>query len=66
MRWITPRNLIIVGTLMMIAGVVFPLLMVIKVLESTFLLNFVAYISSIIGMMIGIIGAVLYSRIHKE
>jgi hypothetical protein len=66
MRWITPRNLIILGTLMMIAGVVFPLLMVIKVLESTFLLNFVAYISSIIGMMIGIIGAALYSRIHKE
>ncbi len=66
MRWVTPRNLIILGALMMIAGVVFPLLMVIKVLESTFLLNFVAYISSIIGMMIGIIGAVLYSRIHKE
>lgn len=65
MNWLTPRNLIVLGVLMMLSGVIFPFLMVTKVLESTFFLNFFSYISSVLGMLIGIIGVALYSRSQK-
>jgi hypothetical protein len=66
MRWASPRNLIILGILMMLAGVILPFLMVTKVLESTFFLNFFSYISSVIGMLIGIIGVATYSRTSRH
>jgi positive regulator of sigma E activity len=50
----------------MITGVVLPLLMVIKVLESTFFLNFFSYAASLIGMVLGIIGTVSYSRRSRQ
>lgn len=65
MNFLTPRNLIVLGVLMMLSGVIFPFLMVTKVLESTFFLNFFSYISSVLGMLIGIIGVALYSRSQK-
>jgi hypothetical protein len=40
----------------MLLGVIFPLLMVIKVLDSTFFLNFFSYFLSLLGMIFGIIG----------
>lgn len=45
----------------MIMGVVFPFLMVIKIIESTFFLNFFSYAASLSGMMLGIIGTAFYS-----
>jgi hypothetical protein len=38
-------------------GFLLPLLMVIKVLESTYFLNFFAFIASITGLFLGLIGA---------
>lgn len=66
MRWLTPRNMMIIGTLLMLAGVIFPFLMVTKVLESTFFLNFFSYIASVLGMLIGIIGFALYGRSQRN
>ena len=40
----------------MVLGVILPLLMVMKVLESTFFLNFFSYTLSLVGMILGIIG----------
>jgi hypothetical protein len=51
----------LVGFFLMLAGVILPLLMVIKVLESTFLLNFISYGSSLVGMVVGTLGAALYA-----
>lgn len=66
MSWITPRNLILIGLVLMLTGVILPLLMVIKVVESTFFWNFFAYISSTIGMIVGIIGVAFYARLNKQ
>lgn len=52
-----PRGLIVIGFLLMVLGVVLPLLMVIKVIESTFFLNFFSYGASIVGLFLGSIGA---------
>ncbi|MBA3072724.1 MAG: hypothetical protein FP831_03945 [Anaerolineae bacterium] len=66
MRFLTPGRMILFGLFLMITGVVLPLLMVIKVLESTFFLNFFSYASSLIGMVLGIIGTVSYSRRSRQ
>jgi len=56
MNWLTPKRMIWIGTLLMVTGVVLPLLMVIKVLESTFFLNFFSYGASVAGMIMATIG----------
>ncbi|GAP07695.1 MAG TPA: hypothetical protein DEQ80_08670 [Anaerolinea thermolimosa] len=58
---VRPGVLMLVGFFLMLAGVILPLLMVIKVLESTFLLNFISYGSSLVGMVVGTLGAALYA-----
>ncbi len=49
-------RLLLVGFILVLMGVVLPLLIVIQVLPSTFFLNFLAYIASVVGLFLGIIG----------
>ncbi|PKN95182.1 MAG: hypothetical protein CVU44_00435 [Chloroflexi bacterium HGW-Chloroflexi-6] len=51
-----PRSLIVIGFLLTLSGAVLPLLMMIKVLESTFFLNFFAFIAQAVGIILGLIG----------
>lgn len=60
-----PKRLIIIGFLLVLFGFVAPLLMVVGVLESTFFLNFLSYAASVSGLIMGIIGAAWYTRIHR-
>jgi hypothetical protein len=50
-----PKLLFVIATLLMLFGVVMPLLMVIKAVESTFFLNFLSYGSSTLGFFLGIV-----------
>ena len=62
-----PFVLLGVGFLLLIIGWVLPVLMIMQILESTFLLNFLAYIASFLGLIIGIIGSVMVvSRFRKK
>jgi len=61
LRGVNPITLMIVGFVLMLIGVILPLLMVVKVLESTFFLNFFSYTSSLLGMILGIIGTAFYA-----
>lgn len=63
----SPWTLIGIGCVLVILGAVLPLLMVLRVVPSTFFLNFFAYAASIAGLFLGIWGAALYviqSRRH--
>lgn len=51
-----PKLTVFIGFIMMLLGVILPFLMVIKLLESTFFLNFFSYTLSLLGMVVGIIG----------
>lgn len=55
---IAPKKLLVIAFVLLIAGFVLPLLMVMRYLPSTFLLNFLAYASSFLGVILGIIGAI--------
>ncbi len=58
--------MMVLGTLMMILGVVLPLLMVVKVIESTFLLAFISYGFSLVGMVMAFLGLFSYVSIRRN
>ncbi|MGA7195060.1 MAG: hypothetical protein WBW94_15665 [Anaerolineales bacterium] len=61
-----PWQLILIGFILSVMGVVFPFLMVIQILPSTFFLNFFSYIASVMGLFLGIIGASRYVRANRK
>lgn len=58
----SPRFLLSLGLALMLLGIVLPFLMVIRVLESTFFLNFFSWGASVAGLSFGTIGFALWSR----
>ncbi|MEI6289093.1 MAG: hypothetical protein WCP19_01550 [Chloroflexota bacterium] len=54
---INHRQVIGIGFILVSLGVILPLLMVMKIVESTFLLNFVSFIASLLGIFLGLMGA---------
>lgn len=55
-----PVNLIILGFILLVIGVIVPLLMVTGVLESTFFWNGVAIVAQIAGLVLGLMGIGMY------
>jgi len=62
MRPLRPVEMILLGFVLVLAGAVLPILMVLQVLQSTFLLNFFSYGASIVGLFLGILGASSFVR----
>jgi hypothetical protein len=62
----SPRLLLILGVTLMLLGIALPFLMVIKILESTFFLNFFSWGASVAGLAFGTIGFAMYSRGREE
>ena len=60
------RFLLGLGIVLMLLGIVLPFLMVIKVVESTFFLNFFSWGASVAGLTLGTIGFAMYSRRRRE
>lgn len=69
-KWLdglSSMRLLLPGFVLVVIGAALPFAMVIGLLESTFLLNFVAAFSSVIGLFLGIIGAAaLYKRERRD
>ena len=61
-----PRFLLSLGLLLLLLGFALPLLMVLHLLESTLLLNFVAWGASVSGLFLGFVGAEVSARLKKE
>lgn len=66
MKFFTPVRMLVIGGTLVVLSVILPLLMVVKVLESTFFLNFFSYIIGVIGTILGLTGAALYVRINRR
>lgn len=60
-RW-HPKYLLIVAVFLLVLGFILPFLMMAQIIESTFFLNFLAYISSVVGLFVGFIGIAVYRR----
>jgi hypothetical protein len=63
-----PRIILIVGFVLVLFGFLAPFLMTIGLIGSSFWLNFLSYAASIAGLLLGLIGAALYTRMsrHKD
>ena len=61
----SPRLLLSLGVILMLLGILFPFLMLIHVLESTFFWNFFSWGASVAGLAFGTIGFAMYSRNRK-
>jgi hypothetical protein len=66
MQHLSPLQIILIGLFLVVLGVVLPFLMVLHVLTSTFFLNFFSYTASLVGLILGIIGASRYVRLKKK
>lgn len=60
-----PKLIMAIAFLLMLFGAVMPFLMVIKLVESTFFLNFLSYGSSVFGLILGIV-SVAASHIKQK
>ena len=65
MRAMQPWKLILIGFVLVLFGFVAPFLMVMRVVPSSFILNFLSYGASVVGLFLGLIGAALYVRTHR-
>jgi hypothetical protein len=66
MMQLSGRSIILIGFVLVVLGFVLPFLMVAKVIESTFFLNFFSYAASISGLLLGVIGSALYVRNRRR
>jgi hypothetical protein len=60
-----PRNIILLGFVLALLGFVLPFLMVLRMVEASFLLSFLSYGASITGLLLGLIGAAWYIRTDR-
>jgi hypothetical protein len=62
---ISPQKTIMIGFFLTLLGVILPFLMVLRVMEPTFLLSFISWGSTVAGLFLGVIGAANYVRLKK-
>lgn len=60
------NRVIVIGFFLVLIGAVLPFLMVIGVFGSTFLLNFIAFAASTIGVFLGVLGAAMYVGTYRR
>jgi hypothetical protein len=54
------NRLVVAGFFLVLIGAVLPFLIVMRVVESTFLLNFISFAASIGGIFLGVIGTAMH------
>ena len=54
------KRTIVIGFFFVLAGAALPFLIIIGLLESTYLLNFIAFMASMTGTILGVIGTAMY------
>ncbi len=63
--FLSPLQMIAIGGILVVVGLVLPLLMVLRVIPASFALCFFSYAASVVGLVLGIVGSALYARLHR-
>ncbi|MGC9356538.1 MAG: hypothetical protein ACP5GX_01670 [Anaerolineae bacterium] len=61
-----PKQLIIIGTCLLLLGFVLPVMMVVGVFNTTFWLSILSYGASVSGLLLGFLGIAVASRMKEE
>ncbi len=59
-------QMIIIGVFLLLVGVILPLLIVVKIIPSTYFLNFLAFGSSLVGMVLGFLGLFSFVKTRRD
>ncbi len=59
-------RLFLIGFICVLTGAVLPFLMVMRIVPSTFVLNFIAFSTSVIGIFLGVIGVAMHTGLKKQ
>ena len=62
----SPRFLFTLGLILLLAGWIIPLLIIMRVVPSTFFLNFLSWGMSVAGLFLGFVGGVMWVRMNRE
>jgi hypothetical protein len=65
MTRLDPRQIILIGFVLVVLGFVIPFLMVIRIIEPSFFLGFLSYGASVAGLFLGLIGAAWYTSTKR-
>jgi hypothetical protein len=63
---IRPWELIGIGFILVLFGCTVPFLMVLHVLDTSFLLSFLSYAASVAGLLLGVVGASTFIRRDQD
>jgi hypothetical protein len=63
---ISPRFLLTIGLILLFVGWIIPLLIIMRVIPSTFFLNFLSWGMSVSGLFLGFIGGAMWARINRD
>jgi len=63
---LSPLQLMVIGFVLLVIGFILPFLMVLRILEPALLLGFIAYLSSLLGLVLGVIGIVMFGGAHRH
>jgi hypothetical protein len=63
---LNPKILIGIGFPLLVLGFVLPMLMVLQIIPSTFFLNFFSYGASLVGLIMGLLGAMSIIRNRRR
>lgn len=66
MKPLSPLGMMALAFVLMLAGVALPLLMLLRIIPTTFALSFLAYAASFGGLILGIIGSAMYARSKRS
>lgn len=63
---INPRFLLIFGSILLLVGWAIPLLTLMRMIPSTFLMNFIGWGATVSGLFLGFFGGALWVKMNKE
>lgn len=66
MRSLSPFGLMALGFVMLLAGFAIPFLMIIQVLQPSFLGALLSYALSLVGLIVGVIGTAVFARQRQD
>jgi len=66
MKGLPPITTILVGFFLLLLGAVLAWLLVLRIIPSTYFLNFFSYTASVAGLFMGLVGVVLYVRLNRK
>lgn len=63
---ISPRFFFILGSILLFIGWIIPLLIIMRMVPSTFALNFLAWSASVAGLFLGFMGGAMWVKINRD